>query len=137
MTAIPAELLRLDLEASVNPPGGVTIGIPEDEVLRLDGYVVIDPAGQAQAENVALLRQRFNVRCIHENLGMALRLVHVVRDYLHERGRRVVQDSEGKRYLIHRTWVLGGPLPAVTPDDDDFHEFVLYADMLVGLNEAS
>ena len=132
MTVIPAELLRLDLEASVKPPGGVTIGLPEDELKRLHGYVVIDPAGQAQAENLPLLRQRFNVRCIHENAGMALRLVHVVRDYLHERGRRVVRDSDGRAYLVQRTWVLGGPVEAATPNLDLF-AFVLYVDALVGL----
>lgn len=136
MTAMPVELARFDLDAGVEPPGGVTVGTPEDELKREMGYVAVDVAGQAQAENItSILRHRLNVRCIHSTEAKALELAHTVREYLHERGRRVVeQESDGKEYLIHRTWVTGGPQPAASPNMDLF-EFVLFADYLIGVTD--
>ena len=50
-----------------------------------------------------------------------------------------MQESDGRTYLVHRMWVMGGPLPAATPSDDDdpLHEFVLFVDCLVGHSPVS
>ena len=140
MTVNPVELAKFDLEKNLEPdliPGGVTVGIPEDELTRPMGYIAVDTAGQISMENIPLLKQRMNVRCITSSLSLSLEMAADVRKYIHQKGRRVVtQQSDGKEYLIHRTWVMGGPQSSLTNNQDLFEQ-VLFCDYLVGEQEVA
>ncbi len=132
---VPLELLRLDLEQAIAPPDGVFVGMPEDERSRLDGYLHLSPAG-GYLENIAITRQRANVYAVHRDVVRALELAELVRQYLHERGRRVIEAHDGERYLIHRTW-CSDPVGTVMPAAAPVREFVIFADYLIGNQPAA
>ena len=132
---VPLELLRLDLEQAIAPPDGVFVGMPEDERSRLEGYLHLSPAGGIM-ENVEITRQRANIYSVHRDVAGALELAETVRQYLHERGRRVIEARDGERYLIHRTW-CSDPVGTATPANAAVHEFVVFADYLIGNQPAA
>lgn len=118
--------------------GGVQVGTAEVEQMKL-GCIVLGETGLGTPERyLPLLRPRLSVRCTAPSYDEAETLQRAVYQQVHGQGRRVVkQNSTDQLFLVHSTYVAGGPVSGPTESADGYWEDLLVVEMLIGTEEVS
>ncbi len=135
LVSIP-ELMKklLDGAAQVTEaaPGGVVVG-PASEAQQKAGAIVLAEAGVSRLErDVPLLRMQLTARCIAATVSNTELISAVLYDVIHAKGRQVVsQESTGQSYLVHYTFITGGPVLAAGEIKNTW-ENVMTIEVMVG-----
>jgi len=135
LVSVPELLKKIlddDTQVRESVPGGVVVG-PATETQQKKGAIILAESGVSRLERyVALLRMQMTARCIAESVDRTERISAVLYDVLHAQGRRVVeQASTEQSFLVHNTYITGGPLLAVGEIEGTW-ENVVTVEVLVG-----
>lgn len=112
MAVSPVELVYQTLKATFaeeDLPGGVFVG-PAPETALEAGCLVLSDLGIPQPERYApVVRARVQVRCEASSVDQAERIAGAVQAEVKPAQRRVVDQANGERYLVHAMTVVAGP----------------------------
>lgn len=135
LVSVPELLKKLlddDAQVRVSVPGGVVVG-PATEAQQKEGAIILAESGVSRLErDVPLLRMQMTARCIAASVDRTERISAVLYDVLHAQGRQVVaQASSEQTFLVHYTFITGGPILAVGEIEGTW-ENVLTIEVMVG-----